>query len=74
MTAKKGKIRNAKIINNDIDVNLLLEEIEAEDDYSFQIDFGEKKEVVYANQRVQTTFVGYLGENLGVQCDYISRT
>jgi hypothetical protein len=30
--------------------------------------------VTYANQRTQTAFVGYRGENMGVQCDYFTRS
>lgn len=71
--AKKGRERKARIITNDLDVGLILEELQAEDDYSFQIDTGERKEVTFANQRTQTAFIGYQGDNMGVQCDYVSR-
>ena len=72
--AKKGRERRERTVNNKLDVGVLLEELEAEDDYSFQLDVGDKKEVTYANQRTQTAFVGYKGENMSVQCDYFSRS
>jgi hypothetical protein len=72
--AKKGRARRERMVNNDLDVGLLLEELEADDDYSFQLDAGDHKEVTYTNQRTQTAFVGYQGENMGVQCDYVSRS
>lgn len=74
LRAKKGRDRRERIVNNEIDVGLLLEELEAEDDYSFQLDAGDRKEVTFANQRTQTAFVGYQGENMGAQCDYVTRS
>jgi hypothetical protein len=49
------------VVTNDLDVGLLLEELEAENDYSFELDTGARKEVTYTSQRTQTTFVGYKG-------------
>lgn len=72
--AKKGRARRERKVDNDIDVGLLLEELEADDDYSFQLDVTQHKEVTYTNQKTQTAFVGYQGENMGVQCDYFSRS
>lgn len=74
LRAKKGRERRVRNVNNDLDVGLLLEELEAEDDYSFQLDAGDRKEVTFTNQRTQTAFTGYQGENMGVQCDYVSRS
>jgi hypothetical protein len=74
LRAKKGRERRERTVNNNLDVGVLLEELEVEDDYSFQLDAGERKEATYANQRTQTAFAGYQGENMGVQCDYFSRS